>query len=194
MPQASDQQRKNHSRVPIMRSQIRALRAAAEMAYRQYENAQTHDQVGLILTASINAGLALELGFKLFYATYYRRAGRGHNLQKLFGDLPQRIQADIEASYAESLAKSSLPPIRLLAFRFAQRQPVPPQSLIMLNAGEARGLIALASDAFVRARYFFESVNSNDWAVVAYPVYHMLFLSGVLDTVYDEYIRRGRWT
>ena len=196
MTQAGKTERElNHSRVPVMRSQIRALRGAAEAAHRSVDKVSTLDQGGIVLTAGMNAGFALELGLKLFYMTFYKRTGWGHDLRQLFRKLPGPMQGDITESYVASLAASSLPPaFRLVAFRMSKEQPSMPDRFQSSDLGTAQGLFDATWDAFERGRYFFDKVASDNWAVTGYPIDHMLLMSGVLDVVYDEYVRRGSWT
>jgi hypothetical protein len=130
----------------------------------------------------------------MFYMTFYKRGGKGHDLRKLFDKLPEQIRGDIKESYTASLATSTLPAtLEAIAFRFSPDVPAKPENLIVRNVGIAEGVIDEAADAFERGRYFYEKIGSEDWAVIAYPIDHMLFLSHVLDTVYDEYSRRGGW-
>lgn len=183
---------RNHERVPIMRSQIRALTGAAQTAHKSADQALVNDQAGMLLAAGMNAGFALELGLKLFYMTFHERAGWGHDLRKLFFDLPPQIQGDISESYVASLAASSLPAtFRLAAFRTSQEPPPKPEGSLSYDITTAQGLFDTAWDAFERGRYFFDKVGPDDWAVTGYPIDHMLLMVGVLDVVYDEYIRRG---
>jgi hypothetical protein len=130
----------------------------------------------------------------MFYMTFYKRGGKGHDLRKLFDELPEQIQGDIRESYVASLAASTLPAtLGAIALRFSPDAPGKPEKVIGRNVGIAEGVIDEAADAFERGRYFYEKIGSEDWAVIAYPIDHMLFLSRVLDTVYDEYLRRGGW-
>lgn len=178
-----------------MRSQIRALRLAAQASHEALSNATPADQSGHMLTAGMNAGFALELGLKLFIKTY-RESGieREHELGRLFKKLPEQIKGDIRESYAASLSASSMPAsYPVIGFRTSEQQPSLPSEAPTLDTSNAEDLLSLASKAFVSGRYFFEDVGSEQWSVTGYPINHMLLMSGVLDVVYDAYIQRGGW-
>jgi hypothetical protein len=183
----------NHSRVPFMRSKIRALRRAAEALEEAIPEAPERDVVGLVLASSMNAGFALELGLKLFFMTFYKQAAHGHDLMKLFQKLPEQIRGDIVESYAASFAASGQPPVKLYGYKISKEPPKRPAGISGKDFSSAIGLLDEASDAFVVARYFFERVGAGDWAVISHPLHYMLLVSGVLDVVYDEYQKRGGW-
>lgn len=189
-----DQRSDNHSKVPIMRSQIRALRYAARSANSAVAESETYERAGEMLAAGMNAGFALELGLKLFYMSYHHRAVRGHDLHKLFAGLPDQIQGDISLSYSTSLEASILPPtIKFMAFRNSTTPPAKPDRAPKFDPTTAQGLFDFARGAFEGGRYFYDKVNADDWTNAGYPIDHMLLMSEILDVVYDEYIRRGGW-
>jgi hypothetical protein len=139
------------------------------------------------------SGFALELGLKMFYMTYHEKAAHGHDLIALFEGLPDQIRGDISKSYAASLAASTLGTIKLYAFRVSREQPDVPEKAPASRYDSAAELFKAVSLLFVRARYFFEQVHSDDWAIMEHPVEYVCLMSGVLDVVYDEYIRAGSW-
>jgi hypothetical protein len=189
------QRQMNISRVPIMRSQIRSLRSAAERVHSSLDKASLPDQWGVFLVAGMNAGFALELGLKLFFMTYHMHAVRGHDLRELFRKLPAQMQGDIRESYAASVVASSLPAnIKVLALRTSKQQPEKPKGFKGNDVSNADGLFEDTWDAFEQGRYFFEKVDSDGWVKTGYPIEHMLLMSGVLDLVYDTYLERGGWT
>ncbi|MGZ8286552.1 MAG: hypothetical protein ACXW27_10385 [Allosphingosinicella sp.] len=182
----------NHSRVPLMRMQIQALRQAAQSS-SDAEGSDNWLDTGTVLTSNMLLGFALELGLKLFYATYHEKAAHGHDLTVLYEGLPDQIRGDISESYATSIEASTPGTIKLYAFRVSKDQPPVPEGPSGGRYDSAAELFKAVSLLFVRARYFFEQVNSEDWAVMAHPIDHVLLMSGVLDVVYDEYLQRGSW-
>lgn len=182
----------NHSRVPIMRMQIQALRQASRSVGAASRPDDRLD-IGAVLTSNMLSGFALELGLKLFYMTFHEKAARGHDLTGLYEGLPDQIRGDISESYSASLEASTLGTIKLYAFRTSPEQPSVPEEWPPHRYDSATELFKAVSLLFVRARYFFEKVGPDDWAIMDHPVEHVLLMSDVLEVVYDEYLRRGSW-
>jgi hypothetical protein len=174
-----------------MRSQIGALRHSSEHAAAEAGKARGRDQIGHVLVSNLLGGFALELGLKMFYMTYYKEATRGHNLNKLYSNLPDQIRGDIAVSYSATL--KGTPPINYYAFQVASDPPSVPEGVRRENYGSAKTLFSSVSSVFTRARYFFEGLRSEEWLVVSHPIYYMMVMSHVIDVVYDEYDRRGGW-
>jgi hypothetical protein len=180
-----------YSQVPLARAQIRSLRAQAEAAADLVGDATDHDAIGRVLTSVMLAGFALELGLKIFPMTYGSKRPRGHNLRKLFDELPEQIRNDISASYAASTFPKPL--VLIYALISTKEQPQVPEGVRRARYDTAENVIEHSADAFTKARYFFEDVRAADWVTISHGVHYMLVLSHILDVVYDEYLKRGGW-
>lgn len=183
--------REMHAQVPIARAQIRSLRTLAQTASDLAASSSAPDKIGHVLSAVLLAGFALELGLKIFSMTYRNERPRGHDLQTLFDALPSQIRGDIDATFEASEFRK--PNIELIALISSPGVPATPTRTIDTRYDTAENVVRSSAHAFTKARYFFENVQSRDWAIVANPVHYMLILSNVIDVVYDEYLRRGGW-
>lgn len=180
------------ARIPLVRAQVRGLRTAALLAQEEIEKtASEPDKAGLALTSNMLMGFALELGLKLFFMMYVEGVPRGHELHKLYEGLPDQIKDDIAETY--SGISSPAPTLTRYAFRLSPDAPQPPTENGPRPYGSAQGLFKSASDLFVQARYFYENLSYEAWAIIDQPIQQMARMSEVLDVVFDEYIRRGSW-
>lgn len=186
----SDDRSLNHDRVPLMRAQIKTLR---HMANHCEEGAGDpySAQIGAVLVSNMLGGFALELGLKLFYMTFHRKAVHGHELANLFGELPDQIRGDISETYAGSIRNMS--EIKYYGFITSAHVPSPPAETQSASYGSAEEFFKAASKIFVQSRYLFEEVGPNDWTIIPHPISYMTIMSNVLDVVYDEYLARGTW-
>lgn len=135
------------------------------------------------------AGFALELGLKQFYMAFCESRPHGHNLQALYDGLPDQMRAGISAAYAS--AEPPTEPIMAFGLRISEQQPETPSPTPASDFDTAEGVIAGASSAFIKSRYFFEETGTSTWATIETAVPHMTLLSEVLDTVLDGYRKTG---
>lgn len=147
-------------------SQARAFAANAAMLCSQLTSPV---DAGSVLAYLVNAGLAIELYFKTFMIS--GRGGHmevGHDLVKLLDSFPPFLRDSFSSLYdAHPTAKSA--PVRIVALKLSGSAPETP-------AHEHAGRYATFDQAtasiariFVDARYFFERLGAQDWAVIAYP-------------------------
>lgn len=138
------------------------------------------------------AGLALELGLKLFFMSYFKDGPpRTHLLSQLFNELPAQIRDDIAETYATGEAQNS--DIKVYAFMNSPTPPAKPEGVHRKNYHDAAAVFDSASDSFVRSRYFFEMIDGSGWSVVDHPIDYMLGMSRVLELVYQTYAKYGGW-
>lgn len=182
-----------HGQVPILRAQIRELRRSANLSIQDNAKLTGYEEIASALNANVLAGLALELGFKAFYMTYFDKPVRGHSLKNLYDKLPQQIQNDIRETYKYLCGTIHRSEIKFYALKTSRDEPELPPQATCPAMDDAINVIALASEIFTQSRYYFEQINGHDWAVVVCPVTQMIALSEVLDCVYDAYIKRNGW-
>ena len=178
------------SRLPLIRSQVIALRNTALHTSEQVPAAEPSLQVGLVLTSNMLSAFAIELALKMFYMALGPEAAHGHALYKLFTQLPPEIQNDVGATYEGNL-QSGLT-VSVYAFRTAPEMPARPAPLSPLPFSTVEGLLKECSKLFVDARYFPEEVG-GEWVMIPHPEAHMRLLIDVLMTWFDEYKKAGGW-
>jgi hypothetical protein len=190
VPDIEDQRAARHRRIPLVRGQIFALREAAVFSSEKVGAGPPGMDAGHMLTANMQAAFALELSLKLFHMTYAEAEARGHDLKRLFNELPPKMCEDIRAAY--EAPGQALPNIKAFAFQTSPIQPAPPTSGSGNRYAKADDLFEACSQLFVQARYFYEQVGA-DWVMIDHPMEYMLRMIDVLATVYDGYLERGGW-
>lgn len=183
-----------HSRVPIVRQQIRGLRDAAQRSAELVSLDPKTDDIGHVLAANMNAGFALELGLKLFSMTYADTVPRGHELKKLYDNLPEQIRSDIALTYATGI-ENVLVPIKSFAFQISSTPPSTPTGPVGSGSGwaTAEKLFETADRTFEQARYFYEEIKSDQWISIDHPVRYLIAMIDTLDVVYEAYRKAGGW-
>ena len=140
------------------------------------------------LAYQVNAGLSIELYLKaLMIGGRGGLVTTGHHLDKLYETLPSFLKEFLEATYS-SLQPADGWKVSLKAFKFgttpaAQRGPgTTPRPKFNSFAAS----METWSNAFVQARYFFEKVNSDDWAIFEYAPGPLDAAMQALDLAYQH--------
>lgn len=181
-----------HARTPVVRSQIRGLKAAAQHSATLALNAPENERIGHVLAANMNAGFALELGLKLFAMTFAQTVPRGHHLKTLYDALPAQIRGDIASTYENALQAANVNVISF-AFQFSAQPPPKPSGSLTGTAGWATAatFFESANETFVQARYFYEEVGEGAWAAIDHPAAYLVAMIDTLDDVYQAYLDHG---
>lgn len=175
----------------MVRSQIRALREKSTNAKSIKKNPEN---IGEVLASNMISGFALELGLKIFYMTYSHSVPRHHDLLRLYENMPQQIKDDVALSYAVTYDANQFDKeVKFYAHTFSEKCPEKPQFNLDKSFSTASDLFCNISPIFTQSRYYFETVSNLDWSIIPNPIQHMDLMSGVLDIVHEEYLKRGSW-
>lgn len=176
----------------IALDEARALRLQAMITHeRLLASAGKIDRtadIGSMLAALLTIGFCLELYLKAFMTA--ARDGHvleGHDLTQLYAEFPLFIKVALEERYSrDRLGQWTVPVVGL---RTSSKQPtVPNDDAAGRSAyGSFETALAALSNAFVRARYFYEEVNGRGWATFDYAVEPALFLVDALDKVFEDW-------
>ena len=178
------------AQVAIARQQLRSLEhqlAALVGCIRQMSDASP---IGDVLTAVMLGGFTLELGLKIFHMTYGPSRPHGHDLTRLFDELPEQIRGDISATFAGISSKAL---IKVYGFTISPNDPDTTPDHEGAKYDTAANVLVSSRRAFVRARYFFEEPTRTEWTTIDDSSLYMLELSRAIVTVYDEYVSHGGW-
>lgn len=181
-----------HATTPVVRAQIRGLRAAVQRSEALVLHASESEQIGHALAANMNAGFALELGLKLFAMTFAQNVPRGHHLKTLFDALPPQIRGDIASTYEGGIVGSNIA-VTSFAFQVSTAPPPTPFGGLTNSVGwgTAENFFESFNNGFVQARYFYEIVGESAWVAIDYPVAYSLAMMDTLDIVYQTYLDHG---
>lgn len=181
-----------HSRAPLVRLQIRGLKAAAGQSATFARSGSESDRIGHALAANMNAGFALELGLKLFAMTFAQTVPRGHDLKGLYDALPDQIRGDIVSTYETAIQGADVT-VTSFAFQVSEGSPCPPSGNLSGTPGwwTAPTFFESANRTFEQARYFYECVEVGAWAAIDYPAAYLVAMIETLDVVYQAYLDQG---
>ena len=123
---------------------------------------------GELLAYLVNAGLSIELYLKaLMIAAHTGRVTKGHDLHQLYQGFPNFLRDFIEFTFLSQRPTEGWS-IKMCAVKFSDRPPHGPGSRPRPAFETFAATLSTTKDAFVRARYFFERVNCDDWSVFEY--------------------------
>lgn len=140
---------------------------------------------GVVMAYLVNAGFAVELYFKLFMiAGRNGHISEGHTLPQLLSEFPPFLRNSFNSFYdAHPTARTAQ--VRLLALTLGEK-PAPNYQHNGRYGNFDEAISAIAT-IFVDARYFFENVRGQDYAVVAYPTDAISAIIHALETTYQKY-------
>jgi hypothetical protein len=170
---------------PLAYSQARAF---ANLARALAQGMDDSFNDGERLAYQVNAGLSIELYLKaLMIAARGGRVTKGHNLAELYRDFPPFLTEFLEFTYSSRTPVGGWT-IPLKAFRFSA-SPTPPEGPDVSLApqfGTFAAAMRTSNNAFVRARYFFEQVTDNNWAIFEYAPGPLDAAMHALDAAYQH--------
>lgn len=177
MPNIEKSRAERHSQTPVIRSAIRGL--------KEIIPSSDPSEIGGALATNTTAALALELSLKLIYMSFNKNAPpRSHELSVLWAGLPGEWRSEIDRNYRASHADFETFPA--FAMQRSTEQPDKPTRRAGVDLTTADKFFGELSNEFVRARYFYETVEVGSWSFVFCPRKAMLVMIDILEAFYDH--------
>lgn len=122
--------------------------------------------IGAIITSNICVGLSIEILLKsIMLLGRNQGAVQGHNLEKLYFELPENVQQFIKDKY-NSLFTGKEKMIEV-AHKFSKETPTPPLNTNRHNFHNFEYCLEELSNLFTHSRYYYEEIG-NDWVIISY--------------------------
>ncbi|WP_143133205.1 hypothetical protein [Pseudoduganella namucuonensis] len=139
---------------------------------------------GELLALLMNAAFSVELFFKaLMLGARNGEVTLGHPLVALLEEFPAEFRESFEAKYAR-WAVGRETKVHYVALRLSASAPETPDHTPSCAFASFTEAIASLSDVFVKARYFFEEVKPEGWAIIVLPEHSLI---GILETLEASY-------
>ncbi|WP_400262870.1 hypothetical protein ACFX5U_07085 [Sphingobacterium sp. SG20118] len=144
--------------------------------------------IGEMNALNVMSGLCIELYLKAFTRTLRKDAViKGHNLERLFNQLPQFLKILIKQHYVDNFDRNAnLFKVSILIADNISETTLLPDKEKLDNFDDA---IKTLSTIFLDSRYFFERLNERNWIVVEYYFDCVKAICISLKTVYEQYAR-----
>ena len=161
------------SKLSYARHQMAAAQAysfaiqAKNMRHRIGNNALLHD----VLTFLVLSGLSIELYFKsIMIIAKKGEDTKGHDLKKLYADIPDSVRKCLSKNYLSQITKVSLQYMQYATIAKEEQLEVPNRDAPNTKYDTFENAIISISNIFTRSRYFYEEVNKNDYAYIECPM------------------------
>jgi hypothetical protein len=147
---------------PLAISQARAFANLSRSLAMGIKDGGDH---GELLAYLVNAGLSIELYLKaLMIGARAGRVTKGHDLDHLYQEFPAFLRDFLESAFSSNRPAEGWD-FTMHALIFSARNPPGPGTRPRPQFETFAATLSATKDACVRARYFFERVNGDDWAI-----------------------------
>ncbi|AYA65825.1 hypothetical protein [Alteromonas sp. RKMC-009] len=144
-----------------------------------------------LLNFLVCSGLSVELYLKaLMLVGRNGLVTGGHDLLSLYEEFPPFLKHELEAAY-HSHVRDISHPIDVQAIRMSVNRPNTPPDTHRLSSeyNSFETTIKGIKSVFVKSRYFFEQVTTDDYAYIEYPPGQIKAVIFSLHQVYERFIK-----
>ena len=182
---------------------IQALPIAVEQANELYNHAVQIDNeiqlflknntnnapLGKMISANVLIGLSIELYLKsLMIAGRIDGVVMGHNLVDLYKEIHPVLKKAIESEYNKN-DKSKDALLVEIGIQSAKELPAKPskEPFEGIDFKDFNQALNSISNTFVESRYYFETINKNDWSFIKYAFESAKHIAISIRTVLDDF-------